>query len=190
VGPSGLCYTIGKHRGFMSFSPPYGPLDELCDDRGLVSVEIAEARMNYLYKWANEHWESDIWAPQMEARAQYIEYKLAEVVEDDDGNIIPDMVDGWEPSWMDCTESLLEYHMVLILQDWLDTSPEESYKNRGYNWMLWAVGYDKSHTYHDYVIPWLVKEGHEHFSTEEIEEICWKIGCEPEYYIPALYEDG
>ncbi len=88
-----------------------------------------------------------IHAPGAAARAEYLEQVTWMKPED--------METSDEMSAWDVTEDLMEDHMYEILEEWIRYgSPENAYKSGGYQWMLWATGFQIYDTY-EIVVKWL-----------------------------------
>ncbi len=118
--------------------------EELSDDENQTNLS---ERMAYLYQWSKENWMTSIHAPGAECRAQHLE-SLMYMSEEDIREC--DEMNAWV-----ITEDLMECHMYEILEEWIRYgSPENAYKDGGYQWMLWATGFQIYDTY-EIVVKWL-----------------------------------
>ena len=140
--------------------------ETLSDDE---NVENLEKRTSYLYQWSKDNWEHSIHAPGAECRAQHLDSIQQMNVED---MRCTDEMEAW------CvTEDLMESQMWDILEEWhYYGSPENAYMEGGYQWMLWATGFQIYDTY-EIVVKWLEENDYDR-RNDIMEMMCQSFGGE------------
>ncbi len=153
----------------MTYDPKkddYEWQEDLSEDENLRNLEN---RYQFLYQRSKELWSHSIHAPGCEARAQYLESVSFSDVE----SIREcDEMDAWH-----ITESMMEDHMYVILEEWIYYgSPAEAYKKGVYQWMLWATGFQLYDTY-EIVVKWLDENDYDQ-RNDIMEMMCQDFGGE------------
>ena len=153
----------------MTYDPKeddYEWQEDLSEDENIRNLET---RYRYLYQQSKELWPYSIHAPGCEARAQYLESVSGMDVESIKQ---VDEMDAWH-----ITESLMEDQMYEILEEWhYYGSPQNAYMEGGYQWMLWATGFQIYDTY-EIVVKWLDKNDYDQ-RDDIMEMMCQSFGGE------------